>query len=83
MLNECVSNVFTTLKYPKKTVGLYTEVDKTSIRVQSSEQEVKKLHVEQEHHLQEFTLHRQLKTIAIFTIYFEKYFGEPNSTWLS
>lgn len=55
------------LKIPKKTVGLYSEVDKTSTQVQSAEQVVKKLHVEQEHHVQESTLHRQLKVSSIFT----------------
>lgn len=45
-------------------MGLYSEAEKTSIQVQSEEQEVKKLHVEQQ--LQESTLHGQLKTSAIF-----------------
>lgn len=54
-------------KIPKKTVRLYSEVDKTSTQVQSAEQVVKKLHVEQKHHVQESTLHRQLKISSIFT----------------
>lgn len=47
-------------------MGLYSEMETTSIRVQSAEQEVKKLHVEQEHHFQESPLHGQLQTSAIF-----------------
>jgi len=50
----------------KSPVGLYSEVEKTSIPAQPAEQEVKKMPVKQEHYLQESALHRQLKTSTIF-----------------
>lgn len=41
-------------------------MEKPPIWVQFTEQEVKKLHVEQEHHLQESVLRGQLKIISNF-----------------
>lgn len=62
------SNVSTTLKIylKKKAVGLYSKMEKPSIWVQFKEQEVKKLHVEQEQHLQESALWGLLTIISNF-----------------
>lgn len=47
-------------------MGLYSEMEKPSTVVQLTEQEVKNLLVEQEHHLQESALRGQLKIISNF-----------------
>lgn len=67
----CLMNVFQCGHYLKKYTlkkrsGAVFREEKPSTLVQSTEQEVKNLLVEQEHHLQESALRGQLKIISNF-----------------